>query len=102
MGFERWGFYFDGCHESPEKLQPDPGVYVIWCKTGNDWKVLDAGQAQDVKDRVTNHDRAHCWSQNCEGKVLYSATYTRGMDGYERSQIETQIRTLTDPPCGEY
>ena len=97
MGFERWGCQFDGSYDSPESLQPMAGVYVIWCE----FRVLDVGEADDVRERVSNHDRADCWSQHCSGTIRYSATYTPNLQQSERIAIEQRIRILEHPPCGE-
>jgi hypothetical protein len=101
VSFERWGFQFEGAFSSSDNLKSVSGVYVIWCKEGDNWKVLDVGEADDVKGRVSNHDRADCWKRNCFGTIYYSATYTPGLTEEQRRQIEQRIRSLTDPPCGK-
>lgn len=97
MSFERWGYQFDGAYTLPDSLQSRSGVYVIWCKSGVDWTVLDVGESANVKDRVSNHERADCWRRNCSGTIYYTATYTSS----GREEIEQRIRTLTNPPCGK-
>ena len=101
MGFERWGYEFDGAYTSPDRLKARAGVYVIWCKSGDDWTVLDVGEAADVKGRVSNHDRTDCWLRNCSGTIYYSATYTPNLQQAGRMEIEQRIRGLTNPPCGK-
>ena len=102
MGFERWGYEFDGAYTSPDRLKARAGVYVIWCKSGDDWTVLDVGEAADVKGRVSNHDRADCWKQNCIGTIYYSATYIPFSEDDERRKIEQIIRDSEENiPCGE-
>jgi hypothetical protein len=101
LSFERWGYQFEGAFSSPGSLKSTSGVYVIWCDGGDDWKVLDVGEAGDVKARVKGHDRADCWKHNCSGTIRYSATYTPDMTADQRRQIEQTIRDLTHPPCGQ-
>lgn len=101
MSFERWGYEFDGAYPSPDSLQAGSGVYVIWCESEDTWTVLDVGEADDIKGRVSNHDRADCWSWNCSGTIYYSATYTPNLQQGERIEIEQRIRDLTNPPCGK-
>ncbi len=101
MGFECWRYQFDGAYTSPDFLQSRSGVYVIWCKSGGDWIVIDVGEAGDVKERVSNHDRDDCWPRNCSGTIYYSATYTPNLQQAGRMEIEQKIRELTNPPCGE-
>ena len=101
MGFERWGYQFEGAWTDPNKLESRSGVYVIWCKSGDDWTVLDVGEAHDVKNRVLNHDRKDCWERYCSGTIYYSATYTPHLQQPGREEIEQHIRDLINPPCGE-
>jgi len=60
MSFSRWGYEFDGAYLDPTQQSSRAGVYVIWCKSGDDWKVLDVGESEDVKARLANHERAAC------------------------------------------
>lgn len=101
MGFDRWGYHFEGCFTDPNSLESRSGVYVIWCKTGENWTVLDAGESSDVKDRVLNHDRKDCWTRNCKGTIYFSATYTPNLQQSGRKKIEQSIRATANPPCGE-
>lgn len=57
MGFERWHYNFEGAWTDPNNLEAKSGVYVIWCKVGDNWTVLDVGESSDVKNRVLAHDR---------------------------------------------
>ena len=100
MPFERWGYQFEGAYTSCEYLRSRSGVYVIWCENEGKWAVLDVGETDDVKKRVTNHDRARCWAQNCSGTIYYSATYTPNLQRAGRLEIEQRIRNSANPPCG--
>ena len=102
MGFEYLGYQFDGAYTSPDFLEPASGVYVIWCENEGMWTVLDVGEADDVKERVKNHDRADCWERNRSGTIYYSATYTPNLQQTKRIEIEGKIRRLTNPPCGKH
>jgi len=53
--FERWGYQIRGVWADPAKLESRSGVYVIWCKHGAVWSVLDVGESHDVKESVLNH-----------------------------------------------
>ncbi len=101
MSFERWGYTFEGAWTDPNSLESRSGIYVIWCKTGESWKVLDVGESNDVKNRVLNHDREDCWERNCSGTIYYSAMYTPNLQQEGRRKIEQVIRAATNPPCGE-
>jgi len=99
MGFSRWGYNFDGAFNSPDKLKPLPGVYVIWCNYGDNWKILDVGESENVRDRVKDHNRSDCWEENCSGSIYYSATYIS--DDKERRNLERKIRETEYVVCGE-
>ncbi|RLB39474.1 MAG: hypothetical protein DRH12_11440 [Deltaproteobacteria bacterium] len=101
MSFERWGYQFEGAWTDPNNLESRSGVYVIWCKSGETWTVLDIGESHDVKNRVLNHERENCWKQNCRGVIYYSATYTPHLQQSGRTEIEQYIRSITNPSCGE-
>jgi len=101
MAFEKWGYTWDGAFTDPNKLEDRSGIYVIWCKNGEDWKVLDVGESATVKTRVLGHDRAGCWARNCRGTIYYTAHYTPGLQQTGRIEIEQRIRSITNPPCGE-
>ena len=101
MEFKRWGYDFDGAYPNCNSLSNKPGIYVIWCKENESWKVLDVGESEDVRKRVCNHDRYKCWQEHCNSTIYYSATYTPELDEDERKNIEKTIREVTDPPCGD-
>jgi hypothetical protein len=101
MSFERWGYTLEGAWTNPNNLESRSGVYVIWCKVGDNWTVLDVGEAHDVKDRVLNHDRADCWKRHCAGTIYYSVIYTPNAQQSGRMEIEQKIRGLENPPCGK-
>ncbi len=99
MGFERWGHQFDGAYDDPASLAAKAGVYVVWCKSGDSWSILDVGESSDVQFRLQNHDRESCWKRNCSGAIKYSATYISGQD--ERLILEHKIRSSESVACGE-
>jgi len=100
MPFEYWGYQFEGAYSSSDLLKSEAGVYVVWCENEGNWSVLDVGEAGDVKERVENHDRIHCWEEHCPGTIYYSATYTSDLQQADRMKIEGKIRSLANPPCG--
>ena len=99
MGFESWGYHFDGSYQISSLLDAKAGVYVVWCKKENGWKILDVGESADVRERIENHDRKECWKQNCGGTIYYSATYIS--DEKERKKLEAIIRVAEKVICGE-
>ena len=83
-----------------DKLKNAPGVYVILCQDSSSSRVIDIGQSDDVRKRVTNHDRKDCWSKHCRQESLkVAATYIK--DEQERLDREKEIRQHCKLPCGE-
>ncbi len=100
MAFEHWGYTFEGAWPNPNNLEPRPGVYVIWCRTGTTWSVLDAGESQDVKTAVLSHPRSEEWKKKCAGQMFFAATYTPSLEQAGRKEIEQKIRQISHPTCG--
>ena len=100
MAFDRHGYRFEGAFRNPGELQASPGVYVIWCRTGDSWKPIDVGEAEDVRARVLSHDRKDCWNRNCSAEIWFAAHYTAGMTEAARREVENRLRILENPPCG--
>ncbi len=101
MAFDWHGYSFEGAFPNPSGLKAHSGVYIVFCKTGENWTVLDVGEAGDVRARILGHERKPCWTRNCRGSLFYAAHYTPGMTEAQRRQIETRIRSADNPPCGE-
>ena len=101
MSYDRNGLRFEGAFNQPGDLEAKSGVYVIWCKSGENWAVLDVGEASDVRARVLGHDRKDCWRRHCSGDIYYAAHYTPGNDEAGRREIEGRLRRMEKPPCGE-
>ena len=87
--------------EQADKLKNEPGVYVILCQDSSSSRrrVIDVGQSDDVRKRVTNHDRKDCWRKHCQGSLKVAATYIK--DEQQRLDREKEIRQHCKLPCGE-
>jgi len=100
MTFTWEGLLWEGVFSEAESLDHRAGVYVVWCQAGDSWKVLDVGDAEDIRQRIEGHDRKDCWRRNCSGTIRYAAYYaTAGADA--QRAIEARIRAKYSPPCGE-
>ncbi len=74
------------------------GVYAILGKQGpNSYKVIDIGESAEIGGRISNHDRAGCWSE--QSNDLYYACYSANEN--DRFDIEQELREIYNPPCGE-
>jgi len=98
--FSLWGCRFHGTYSSPAALASMPGVYIIWCERKTSWKVIDAGESDDVRHSVIHHNRRACWKHACRKGLRYAAYYTPGLSQTERESIATKIRKIGKPPCG--
>lgn len=95
------GYTFQGPFSDTDQLEDRSGVYAIFCPTGdNRYKVIDVGEASEVKSRVESHDRRSCWEQNCP-QITYGAHYTPGLQQSGRREVEQHIRSARSVPCGE-
>jgi hypothetical protein len=100
MAFCRWGYRFEGPWETPDRLVHWSGIYVIWVRTIDDeWHVIDVGAADDVKERVLNHERKASWFRIYNGILYYSAIYLPNRLAAEHKKIVRMIKALTHPPC---
>lgn len=101
MSFEKWGYSFEGTFTSCSSLKKEKGVYVIWCSEGGELRVLDAGEAENIKEKVCRLCPEDCWIKNCKGKILYSAAYMPEATEEYRKVAQKLIRNSSGPPCNE-
>ena len=94
-------YTFEGPYTITDKLEDRSGVYAIHCYKDNKYYLIDVGESASVKTRVENHDRKNCWERNCSGTLAVSVYYTPNLQQVGRIQIEQEIRTQYDPPCGK-
>jgi hypothetical protein len=59
--------------------------------------MIDVGQSDDVRKRVTNHDRKDCWIKHCQGSLKVAATYIKD----EQQRLDLEKQKQCQPPCGE-
>ncbi len=79
-------------------------VYVIMCKWGDVYYVMDVGESGEVGVRIAEHERRPCWQENCYGSLSVYLRYMPSSDGYtsaNRRELEGKIREKESPPCGE-
>lgn len=77
-------------------------IYVILCPNGNsNYTPVYVGETGQVSTRLSKHERASCWSQNCANNpyVAIMWTPTNQYTADDRLNIEKQIRLKYNPPC---
>lgn len=99
LTFQKWDYEFDGTYSDTRFLRPEPGVYIIWCDSGNIRTFLDVGESDNVLDRINNHERKDCWFQNCQGIIQHSVVYIA--DQKERRDLVDRIKSAEQMACGE-
>ncbi len=83
-------------------LPQKPGVYLVLsqCENEQDFRALDVGESQDIRDRISRHNRADCWREHAAGRqIYYYYCLCRGEN--ERMDLEYKLRRLYNPSCGE-
>ena len=100
MAFEHWGYTFEGAWNNPNNFEAKPGVFVVWCKNGPNWSVLDVVESQDVKNSVLTHPRKDEWKKRCTAELYFATTYTPSLEQPARKELEQKIRGLSRPSCG--
>jgi hypothetical protein len=93
-------YTFEGPYYSPSNLRATAGAYVILCERQPRSTILDVGQSENLRDRVTNHDRRGCWENHCQAAdIRYAVYYLEDETG--RRYIEQRVRKEYDVACGE-
>lgn len=92
-------YHAEGPFGNVSALLAQSGVYVILGRSGQyaNWNVVDVGEAGDVQDRVTNHNRKLCWNGQGHVELAVAAIYA---DEGSRMLIERELRAQFNPPCG--
>lgn len=99
MSINIGNYHAEGPFGNDNNLQARSGVYVILGRravTAN-WSVVDVGESENVRERVSNHDRAPCWRGQGHAELNVAAIYA---DEKNRMIIERQLRAQFKPPCG--
>lgn len=99
MSINIGNYHAEGPFSNDNYLQPRSGVYVILGRPNMtaSWNVVDVGESENVRARVSNHNRAPCWRGQGHAELGVAAIYA---DERNRIQIERQIRAQYNPPCG--
>lgn len=89
---------FEGPFTNSNFLKDQSGVYVILRFENSSYSIIDVGESENIKSRVSSHDRFNCWQKNRASHCC--VYYTKGI---ERMTIEKEVRNnYPDIPCGVY
>ncbi len=100
MSIQIDGHNFEGPFVDANNLRKQSGVYTILGRSSEQerWNVVDIGEAGDVQERVSNHDRSNCWAKQGYRVLAAAAVYVPERD---RMRIEKDLRAAYRPPCGD-
>lgn len=92
-------FDFQGPFASTRILRNEPGVFAVVCMWKGTITLLDAGESEDVRKCLENHDRKEHWLNSAGEKIIgYAVLYTQDSDRKRRHHIETAIRNHYNIP----
>lgn len=99
MAINLKSYPFDGPFDNTGPLHHQSGVYAILGKrpTDTQYRVLDIGESQSLRERVENHDRKPCWQGH--QVPLYVAAYY--CNEATRMKVEQELRAHYQPACGK-
>lgn len=92
----------EGPYTSTDKLRHSAGVYTILGrnKQFGPWTVLDVGESEDIKNRVSIHDRGEQWVNQGYKELSVAPIYVSGPRP-NRLKVEAALREAYRPPCGD-
>lgn len=101
MSIKIGSYNFEGPYTSVNDLLDSSGVYSILGRSSDNerWSVVDIGETQRVRSRVSTHDRKRCWEGRGHRQLAAAAHYTGERD---RLAIERELRLQYQPPCGKH
>lgn len=89
---------FHGPYTANDQLATVSGVYIITTATANgQHTVIDVGESEDIKTRITNHDRTSQWRANAQNGLF---AWILPSDEELRMTIEQAHRLAYQPVCG--
>lgn len=94
------GLTWDGPFQKADDIPGGrSGIYLV-CRR-SDRVIVDVGEAGDVRQRLSTHDRKDCWARNGAEYPLFYVHYTPGATASDRRAIEEQVRYQAKPACGD-
>ena len=76
-------------------------VYVIYTVINGKTVCLDVGETDALGNRISAHERKDCWMKNAQGGELYVGVM-QVKDEFTRRNIESNLRNLLNPTCGNW
>lgn len=89
------GYTFNGPFSINASFSEAAGIYLITNSNGN---IVDVGETENLKERISNHERHNCWTKN-GGINLY---FHHENNESQRLAKEKLFRSKSNPVCGEF
>ena len=97
MGFEAWGYRFEGPVPLPDYLSTKPGVFIVWCVSDGTWDILEAGDADNVKHFLLSRDHLQDHDLGYSYQIYFSAAHIESPE--ERIKLLKDIKGPSFVPC---
>lgn len=92
------GYEFEG--PFPLYTSSFNGVGAVYVISDDKNSSIDVGQTDNLKERMSSHDREDCWVKNATGKIV---VYARVINKEEdRLFVESKIRNAHKFTCGVF
>jgi hypothetical protein len=95
VSLELGNYILEGPYESSATLEDKPGIFIVFCHVGDDYRGLDCGGAKAVRSAVEQHRRRPAWESACDGRLEYAVLYTE----QEHSAVVKDLRSRFKFPC---
>ncbi len=97
MSMDIGNHVFEGPFTSAQDINEAPGMFVVFCHAGDDYKALDCGISGDVRMTLQRHARTRDWQNACAGSVEFAVLYSDDDDMLD--QVEAELRARHKFPC---
>jgi hypothetical protein len=86
---------FDGPHFDFDCLSDEAGIYAVVCQTGEEFELVELGDAEHIRESLLHHPDRHSWMDNCENLAV-AVHYTTDITAPERQEIRRNLEEEYD------
>lgn len=85
-------YVFEGPYADHDAIENRPGVFVIHCCNDGDYKVVDVGSSENLRQTLEDDSRRAMLGSRCEGTYTVAVLYSSGEKPYAPDKVEERIR----------
>ncbi len=85
-------YVFEGPFTDYDPIEDRAGVFVIHCCDDGDYRVVDVGSSEHLRQTLQDESRQMMLGMQCEGTLTLSVLYTSGEKPYAPDKVEERIR----------